>query len=145
MTTRIIKTTEDIDALAVVLRARQMPMTVNIRQGVHRTTAQNRLQRKWMIEAAEQFGDRTPDDVRALCKLTIGIPILRQDDADFAAKYDRVVKPLAVEAKLALMIEPFDFPVTRLMTTKQKTTYLDRVHALLSEQGIVLTIPESER
>lgn len=39
------------------------------------------------------------------------------------------------------MMEPMDFPVTRLMTKAQKTAYLDSVHRHFSEKGIVLTDP----
>jgi hypothetical protein len=40
------------------------------------------------------------------------------------------------------MAEPIDFPVTRQMTTKQKTEYLDGVFKALSEQGVILTMPD---
>jgi hypothetical protein len=51
------------------------------------------------------------------------------------------VRPLPYTQKLALMMEPLDFPITRLMTTKQATAYLDGVHRHFSEKGIVLTDP----
>lgn len=40
------------------------------------------------------------------------------------------------------MMVPFDFGVTRIMTTRQKTAYLDAVHRNFSEQGLVLSNPE---
>ncbi len=36
---------------------------------------------------------------------------------------------------------PFDFGVTRLMSVKQQTAYLDAIHRHFSEQGVVLTDP----
>jgi len=38
-------------------------------------------------------------------------------------------------------MEPLDFPITRIMTTKQATAYLDGVHRHFSEKGIALTDP----
>jgi hypothetical protein len=39
------------------------------------------------------------------------------------------------------MMVPFDFGITRIMTTRQKTAYLDAIHKHFSEQGVVLTDP----
>jgi hypothetical protein len=102
---------------------------------------QNKLQRLWLNEIAEQLGDQSAEEVRGYCKLTIGVPILRAENETFRERYDLIVKPLPYEQKLALMMEPLDFPITRLMTTKQATAYLDGVHRHFSEKGIVLTDP----
>ena len=40
-----------------------------------------------------------------------------------------------------MMQEPLDFPITRLMTVKQQTEYLDGVHRHFSDKGIILTDP----
>ena len=39
------------------------------------------------------------------------------------------------------MMEPLDLPVTRIMTTNQKTRYLDAIYRHFVEQGMQLTIP----
>lgn len=104
-----------------------------------RSLAQNRLQRKWHLEAADQLRDGTAEEKRAYCKLHFGVPILRHESDDFRAQYDRVIRPLPYETKLALMAEPFDFPVTRLMTKDQKTRYLDAIYQHYSSQGARLT------
>ncbi len=52
------------------------------------------------------------------------------------------VKPLPYETKMALMVEPFDFPVTRIMTVDQERRFLDDVFRFYTEQGIVLTDPD---
>jgi hypothetical protein len=139
MTTRTIRTDGDIDGLARLLRSRQLPLTVTIAAGEPRTTAQNRLQRQWCKDAAEQLGDRSPEDVRAYSKLHFGVPILRADSEQYAASYDRLIRPLSYETKLAYMAVPFDFAVTRAMTTKQLTRYLDAMHAHWTAQGVRLT------
>jgi hypothetical protein len=138
---RIIETEQARDMLVKFIQGRPMPFTATVTDGKHRTTHQNRLQRQWMVEIAAQLGDRTPEEVRGYCKLHFGIPILRENDA-FRKDYDNLVRPLPYEAKLKLMMEPFDFGVTRIMSTRQKTEYLDAVHRHFSEQGLVLTNPE---
>jgi len=140
MVQRIIETETDRQLLFQYLASQKLPMTVDIKAGGRRTVRQNRLQRQWMNEIAMQT-DMTPEEARGYCKLHFGVPILREEDEEFRKKYDRVVKPLDYETKLMLMQEPFDFPVTRLMSIQQKTRYLDTVHAFFSGRGIELTDP----
>lgn len=139
---RTIETDRDRTMAARLIEGRGLPFTLTLTDGKHRTTAQNKLQRLWMNEIAEQKGDMKPEEVRAYCKLTIGVPILRAQNEAFRDGYDRVVKPLPYEQKLAIMAEPLDMPITRLMTTAQKTEYLDGIIKHFAEQGIVLTMPE---
>ncbi|MGN8023030.1 hypothetical protein ACTJJ7_20185 [Phyllobacterium sp. 22229] len=123
------------------LEQQKFPFTVTVETGRKRTIEQNKLQRLWMKEVSEQLGE-SAEYWRGYCKLTIGVPILRSENEEFQEKYDDVVKALPYEQKLAIMTEPLDLPVTRLMTTKQKTKYLDLVFRHFSEQGVALTLPE---
>lgn len=141
MTTRFLETDHDRDMLVRFLASQPLPLTVTLSKGGKRSLKQNKLQRQWLNEIAEQLGDQTPEEVRGYCKLTIGVPILRAEHDAFRERYDAIVRPLPYEQKLALMMEPLDFPVSRLMTTKQATAYLDGVHRHFSEKGIVLTDP----
>jgi hypothetical protein len=141
MTTRFIETYHDRRMLLDFIESQPLPLTVTLAKGGKRSLKQNRLQRHWLNEIAEQLGDRTPEEVRGYCKLTIGVPILRAENEAFRERYDAIVKPLPYEQKLALMMEPLDFPVSRLMSTKQATAYLDGIHRHFSEKGIVLTDP----
>lgn len=111
------------------------------RQTKTRSAAQNRLQQKWHLEAAQELKDESAEEKRAYCKLHFGVPILR-NDKDFRARYDAVIKPMDYQTKLALMAEPFDFSVTRLMTVEQKTRYLDAVWNHYTSQGVRLTAPD---
>jgi hypothetical protein len=74
--------------------------------------------------------------------LHIGVPLLCSEDAHFKAEYDRVIGPLPYETKLALMVEPFDFPVTRLMKKRVKSDFLTALKEHYESQGVQLTIPE---
>jgi hypothetical protein len=146
MTTRVIRTDFDLDALTALLTTRKRPFTVHVTAGANRSVDQNKLQRKWVMEAAEQLdAGYTAENFRGYCKLHFGIPILRRDSDTFRAGYDRIIRPHSYEEKLEMMQEPFDFGVTRLMTTKQKTEYLDAVFAHFTGLGVALTVPEDRR
>lgn len=142
MTSRIIETEFDLENYTRFLKSLQRPLTVSVAQGRKRSVEQNRLQRLWINEIAEQLGDQTPEEVRGYCKLRIGVPIMRAENEVFCEKYDRIIKPLPYEAKIEMMMEPLDFPVTRYMTTKQKTAYLDGIHEHFADQGLILTQPD---
>ena len=116
MTTRVIRTEADIEALRLLVKARKLPLTVEITAGESKTNQQNRLQRQWCNDVAAQLGDRTAEDVRAYSKLHFGVPILRAESEAYCAKYDAYIRPLPYETKLAYMAVPFDFAVTRAMT-----------------------------
>lgn len=107
-----------------------------------RSRQQNRYQHLWHNEAAKQLHDESAEDKRAYCKLVFGVPILRTDSEEFKEQYDRLIKPLPYENKLALMKEPIDFPVTRLMTVEQKTRYLELIQHHYATQGVRLTAIE---
>lgn len=107
---------------------------------VKRSVDQNKLQRKWLLEAQAQ-GDQTAEEYRGFCKLHFAVPILRWELPEFREKYDRIVKPLPYESKLELMQEPLDFPCTRLMTKDQKARYLDAIYQHFTGLGMRLTDP----
>lgn len=141
MTLRTISTEYDLKQLLRLLGNKKRPFSVEITDGRRRSVSQNRLQRLWLAEAAEQLGDRTIEQLRGECKLMFGVPILREENARFRERYDAVVKPLSYVQKLALMMEPLDMPVSRLLTTPQMTEYLERIVQYFGEQGCVLTQP----
>lgn len=142
MSTRFLETEQDRKMLVRFIEGQPLPLTVSLTKGGKRSLRQNKLQRLWLNEISEQLGDQTPEEVRGYCKLTLGVPILRAENDAFRERYDAIVRPLPYEQKLALMMEPLDFPISRIMTTKQATAYLDGVHRHFSERGVVLTDPE---
>jgi hypothetical protein len=146
MTQRIVETEFDRKQLMAFIENHDLPMTVSITTGGRRSIAQNKLQRLWMGEIAEQLPGtfESPEHARGYCKLHHGVPILREADEAFREHYDRVLRPLPYETKLACMMVPIDLPVTSRMNTRQLTAYLDAVHRDFSGQGVVLTIPEDK-
>lgn len=142
MTTRVIENEMDRQATIRLLESRKLPCTVTFTKGKPRSPEQNRLQRLWVNEAAEQLQDETAEEKRAYCKLHYGIPILRAESDEYCEAYDKYIRPLTYEAKLAMMAVPLDYPVTRLMTSKQKKQYLDEMWQHFKGLGVQLTDPE---
>ena len=141
MTRRIVETEYERRQVIRFIEGHKLPMTIGIEAIGKRSARQNRLNRQWMLDIAGQIEGWSAEYTRGYCKLHFGIPILRADDEEFCREYDALVRPLPYEHKLKLMMVPFDFGVTRRMTTKQQTAYLDAVHRHFSEQGVALTDP----
>lgn len=139
MVTRAIKNEYDLSLLTTYLKSRKRPYTVEITEGRCRSTEQNKLAFKWYVEISDQTGEDR-EDVRARCKLEIGVPILREAHDKFRATYDRLVRPLPYPEKLAL-IRDTELPVTRLMNVEQMSRFMDIVFRRHAEIGVVLTIP----
>lgn len=139
MVTRAVKNEDELALLKVYLDQRKRPFTVDVTDGRDRSAEQNRLSHKWYAEIAEQTGEGV-DDVRARCKLEIGVPILREGSETFRKTYDRLIRPLDYADKHDL-IRDTDMPVTRLMNVTQMTAFMDAVFKRHAEFGIVLTIP----
>mgnify|MGYP000140167678 FL=1 len=139
---RSIETEQDRKLLLTYLGKQALPFTVSVEKGRKRSLDQNRLSRLWYNEIAAQLGDRSAEDVRAFCKLHYGVGIRKAEDPIWAAEYDAIVRPLPYAAKLKLMADPIDFPVTRGMKTKAMKAYLDAVQKFAAENGIRLTDPE---
>ena len=145
MPQRVIKNAQDREAFVTLCGQYKYPYTVTVEKGAKRSNEQNRTQRMWHNEAAEQLQDESAEDKRAYCKLHFGVPILRNENEEFCSAYDRVFRSLPYETKLELMKVPFDFPVTRLMRTGQKKRYLDDVWHYYTALGVQLTDPDQKR
>ena len=139
MTTRAIKNGDDLALLKVYLDQRKQPFTVDITEGRDRSTEQNNLSHKWYGEIAEQTGEDR-EEVRARCKLELGVPILRRDKPKFREVYNQTLLHLSYDQKLDF-VRYTEMSVTSLMNVGQMTEYLDLVFRLHAEQGIELTIP----
>lgn len=142
MTLRTVKNDDDLALLKVYLDQRKRPFTVDVTDGRDRSSEQNRLSHKWYKEIADQTGEAV-DEVRARCKLELGVPIMREVSDKFRATYDRLIRPLDYADKLAL-IRDTDMPVTRLMGVGDMSRYMDAVFERHASFGIELTIPEDK-
>lgn len=141
MAHRIIETDAELEALWHLFSTLKRPFSVEWVQGRDRSSQQNALQWLWASEAAHQLGDRTPTEIQREWKLRHGIPILREDSAEFRATYDRHIRPLPYEEKVAFMdmIE-----VTSAMKVRQMVRYLDTIQRECLEQGLRLTDPDPD-
>lgn len=142
---RFIETPEGLESLLRFLQREERPFTVSISRGGARTDKQNRLFHLWIGEIQQQKQDESHEYWRGYCKLTLGVPLLRNVDEAFRVAYDTTIKPLPYETKIRCMMEPIAFPVTSRMTTKQMTEFLNEVHRHFAEQGIELSIPPDLR
>lgn len=145
---RWIKNEGDRELLLSLIKNMDAPFTVDIEKGIRekRSSDQNRLQRLWINEAAEQDTiGMTAEEYRAYCKLHFGVPMLRNENDTFAELYDSKIRdrvpPYSYEQKLEFMAIPFDMHVTRLMTIKQHDKYLNMMHDHFTSLGMILTIP----
>lgn len=142
MTTRTLLNVGDREAFVRLVESYKFPCTVNITKGKDRSIEQNKLQHLWLNEIVDQLADDSAEGYRAWCKLHIGVPILRAEDDEFRESYDKHIRPLPYETKLACMAVPLDFPVSRLMSTSQMTRYLDAIYTEFTGRGVKLTDPE---
>jgi hypothetical protein len=138
-----IHTPDDIRNVATVIYQTPRPFQIAIREGADRSLAQNRL--AWDL-AGDIFNQRpemeSAQRVHAYNKLHFGVEI-RKEDSDFRDKYDRIIRPLDYEDKLELMAPPIDFPITRDMSVRQMSAFIEAVYAHWSKQGVQLHIPEA--
>ena len=106
--------------------------------GEKRSLPQNDLIYELYTIIASQKEDESIADVRRECKLRLGVPILRAENEEFRAMYDKAFKGgLTYEEKLAAMDI---LPVTSLMTKEQGTQYIDSVIREYSKQGVAIVM-----
>src|ERR1051325_7469277 len=141
MATRVITSPEGAEKLAAFLLARKLPVTVTVTAGAGRREAQNRLAQRWFTDIARQTDDTHPE-VRADCKVTFGVEILRAENEAFRQEWDAMFRPLGYEGQRRA-VRVLDLPVTRLMTVKQMTAFMDAMHRYWSAMGVRLTAPEA--
>lgn len=117
---------------------KQVAYRVAIEEFDPKTAEQNAQQHVWYSLAEKQLGEDDAEGYRAHCKAYFGIPILCRDSEEYREAYDRFIRPLPYEQKLAMMRRPIDFPVTRGMNKKQLSEYLDRCYEYFTGLGVRL-------
>lgn len=136
---RVLETEADVETFARFLAGMGLPLTVEWTKGRDRSADQNALMWLWASESANQLGDRTPTEMQHYWKLHYGVPILREDSAEFRAVYDTLLKPLPYEAKLKLMAF---IGVTSEMKVRQMVRFLDAVQRECLSNGLEITDPD---
>jgi len=139
MTERILNSPEELDLWIRFLLSRKLPITVSSIDGRDRTGQQNRIMWLWAAEAAQQLGDREPDELQREWKLRHGVPILREENPEFRKVYDKALKPLSYGLKAEAMRF---IPVTSEMKVRQMVRFLDAIQRECAENGIKLTDPD---
>lgn len=121
------------------LYAKNRYVRVQMSTGKRRSLDQNAISHVWYEQIAEELREDTALGVKRFCKLTMGVPILRADDAEFRELYDATVKPMPYEHKLRAM-DLLD--VTSLMDKGQFSQYLEAMQLHYRERGVMLEFPE---
>jgi hypothetical protein len=119
----------------------EQPFTLTFSKDKDRTGAQNNLVHKWFADIAKQKGDESAAEIKALCNLTYGRPILDRDDEEWKAAFGYIFDSLSHAAKLKAM-RVLDVPITRRMSVVQLSEYMDQMARDYREQGFRLTDPE---
>ena len=102
-----------------------------------RTDPQSDLQFVWYT-IAEQQGDMTASEYRALCKLNFGVPILCRDDDEYRQEFNENVGCFDDEVQLSILkSKVIKYPVTSIMNDAQMSEYLSLVkNYLMFDCGI---------
>lgn len=141
MTTRIIRTPEDLAGWIRLLSARPLPMTVSAIKGASRTAQQNRLMHKWFSQIGAELG-MLDIEVKAECKARYGLPIMKRDNPEWVDEWEPLYLPLPYPMKLKM----FEIiPMTSLFTSKQMSEFMDAVQVNYRLLGIALIDPEARK
>jgi len=106
-----------------------------------RTTDQNSLSWALYRQISSQLDCSSVNDIRAECKLTVGVGLLRASDEGFNDFYAKGLKHLTYPQKLAAMTF---IPVSSLMGKKVFSEYISEVIRKYSQQGLSLIKPGEE-
>tara|TARA_R110002153_G_scaffold144219_2_gene295382 strand:- start:991 stop:1434 length:444 start_codon:yes stop_codon:yes gene_type:complete len=101
--------------------------------GKDRTATQNNMTFEIYTTIGKQLNGGDTDHARNECKLTVGVPILREESEDFRKSYDKLIKPLPYEDKIEAMNL---ISVSRTMTTKQCSRYIDNLLDVYTQKGV---------
>lgn len=137
---RLIECRQDEERLIAFLKAQPKPYTIEYHEGRVRSPEQNRLQWVWANTIAKVDGVPARD-IQNDWKLRWGVPILIAESKAFARMWLKIESHCSYEEQHEFVR---DLPVTRIMTAKQCTRYLDQIHQWYTERGFDLAEPERE-
>jgi hypothetical protein len=141
ITERIVTSDYERKLFIKFVENHKLPFTARLEPGRHRSIEQNKTQYMWFREVSDQTG-HDAEEIRAICKLKFGLPILMRDSEKMAALYGAVLSDKTYREKIMLMTEPVCLPVTSLMKTDQMKEYMDTLWQYFTEErGFDLTQP----
>ena len=114
-------------------------LEVSVKEGKGRSVEQNAVMHGWFGQVARELREDDTRGVKRFCKLHFGVPILRAEDDDFRAAYDRVIRPLEYGDKLVAMDI---LPVTSVMTTIQLDRCMTDIQDHYRPRGVALVYPK---
>ena len=117
-------------------------LRITAKIGKARSLDQNSISHVWYAQMARELREDDELGWKGYCKLHFGVPILRTEDQEFREFYDRALKVLTYEQKLAAM--KF-VPVTSEMTKPQLTKYLEAMQEGMAQQGVILDFPKEDK
>lgn len=132
MQTWTVKNDEQLNFLLEALKDQKRPFVVELLPA-HRTIPQNRLFYLMYDIIGKQLYGGDEHHARNECKLTIGVPILRRDSEEFAATYDKIIKPAGYEDKLAMMEY---ISVSSIFDKTQGTEYIKKIFDIYAGKSV---------
>lgn len=139
----VVNSTETLQRALGLLRdgfMRHKYLRISVKTGKARSVKQNNHSHAWYEQLARELTDDDAIGWKAYCKLHFGVPILRSEEEDFRAMYDKVIRPRTYEEKRELMRW---LPVTSLMTKAQLKNYETAMQEHFAKQGVILTYDEA--
>jgi hypothetical protein len=138
---RLVETEDDRNKLRIFISKQKLPFTIKVSDGRSRSIDQNKLYRRWLLEAADQRG-MSMAELEAEWKLRHGIPILLAENETFAADWEATGAKCTYERQLTWM--PM-INVTSQMTMTQMKRYLDTIEHECLTNAIEITDTEERR
>jgi hypothetical protein len=142
MSTWIINSDNSIQSFIGDIRAEYLKhryVKISSKAGKDRSLDQNAISHAWYEQLGRELRENDSLGWKAYCKLHFGVPILRQEDAEFKIFYDASLLKLSYEQK----IDAMKFvPVTSIMLKPQLSKYLELMQEYFSKLGVFLEFPQ---
>lgn len=141
MKTIRVLTEQEAQRVAGMITGLPLPFTISIGDGDKRTLSQNSLLHKWFAQIATHLGDRTAMQVKGQCHVAYGVPIRRRDPI-WSRVWERMFDGLTYEQQ-CFLFERGILAMTREMSVKELTEYMDAVQQHYRAEGVPLTDPDA--
>lgn len=106
---------------------------VNVIDARRRSDLQNRLMHALYREIGKQLYGKDEEFAKCECKLTIGVPLLRETNEDFKKIYDFNLKKLDYEAKLQVISV---INVTSILNMGAAHQYIEKIYDDYAQKGV---------